>query len=138
MSDERVSEIRARLAAATQGQWIVGAGVHYGSIVAVNDDGERLDFICQDLDMDDRPEDRDLIANAPADLAYLLDRVAALEAEGNALRAMFVEAAAELRRRAEVVRGLAACANGEGGRARCDAKASAYAHAAELVERGGR
>lgn len=72
MSDSRLQEIQARLDAATAGAWEWHA--EEGAILTaagtvIGDPGAWL-----------RASDADLIAHAPDDLRYLLDRVRELEA----------------------------------------------------------
>ena len=78
---EREAEIRARLAAIPKPPWFWSAlGEHgYPQRVLCNDDG--LNLICEIFygDLDGPNPIAELIANALADLAYLLDRLSAAE-----------------------------------------------------------
>lgn len=101
MSDPRTEEIRTRLAAATPGPWHawdrgIGWEVHEGDGCA-----QRM---CMEINSEFRETfragDAALIANAPADLAYLLGRIEALEGKNAALEAV-VDAARKLVTRIE-------------------------------------
>lgn len=93
----RLDEIRARLAAATPGPWTLFAAAAESEVMAVLKPGEPRERIvtmdadhyvvtlgvdeCGDGDGPDRAvADATLIANAPADLAYLLGEVERLRA----------------------------------------------------------
>lgn len=83
---DRVQAIRARLAAATPGPWfwVSGEDGFYNRLetrlasenVGVLD-GVAFDDFTADVQAD--PADAELIASAPADLAWALDRIAHLE-----------------------------------------------------------
>ena len=80
MSDDRIAEIRARLDAATSGPWVEDNGdvmttgnTHHGPIMVALD--------C------DNEGDAPFIANAPADIAWLLDEVDAARERIALLRA---------------------------------------------------
>jgi len=78
MSDtDRLAQIEARLAAATPGPWEWDRARHGDDIltVVVAPDFPTGDERVQSVTMDALPADAVLIANAPADLRYLLDRV---------------------------------------------------------------
>ena len=84
MSDDRIAEIRARLDAATPGPWRTLDWADPPMFV-----------VAQPRDSDHWPRlascgfggDADLIANAPADIAWLLDEVDALRERVAILRA---------------------------------------------------
>lgn len=85
MSDtDRLAQIEARLDAATPGPWgRVHLGLQGGEVI--RNDSTRVRVARTYLNDDDRSsENADLIANAPADLRYLLDRLR--EAEEASLR----------------------------------------------------
>ncbi len=94
-SDARISEIRARLEKATPGDWeyALGSGRNVmTAVMAFRDDGSMVfiadclpDYALSSKERDHRP-DMEFIANAPADIAHLLERVAALEVERDGLR----------------------------------------------------
>ena len=80
---ERIAQIRARVEAATPGPWVTWPDGTEESVEAVAVGR----FVCHlNSNMRQFREDAALIANAPADLAYLLERVAALEVERDGLR----------------------------------------------------
>jgi hypothetical protein len=89
---EREAEIEARLAAATKGPWDWQAGLMaegsertyagYPQRIVAQDDGLVLIAETFDGHEDEAPPHAVLIANAPSDLRYLLDRCAALTAAG--------------------------------------------------------
>lgn len=86
--DERRQEIEARLAAASQGPW--RAYQHnYGGVYEVCDCGHDYHVVPTEggprLGESGAAADADLIAHAPADLRWLLDSLAAVEAERDAL-----------------------------------------------------
>ncbi len=69
----RIDEIKKRLAAATPGPWLKHEAYHVICKV-----GEALHgIVCR---LPPKDTDADLIANAPADLAYLIERLEAAEA----------------------------------------------------------
>lgn len=83
LTNERITEIKARLAARTPGTWFV-----FGHEVRCVDE-ELGDVIIAELFTKYRqhPEDADLIANAPADLADLIAALEAVTEERDRLRA---------------------------------------------------
>jgi ferredoxin len=103
MSEDRRAEIEARLAAATPGEWVtdfhrkrVGVGCKKVIVTTPCNAGyyekpQPIIANCLYDDSDDA-ENADFIANAPADLRWCLDAIAALTAERDELRAQ-VEAA---------------------------------------------
>lgn len=86
--DERISEIRARLEKATPGPWQTWPEGTEESVESVS----LGRFVCH-LNSNVRQfrEDAALIANAPADIAYLLARVDALTQERDYLSSCFDE-----------------------------------------------
>lgn len=80
MSAERIAEIRARLEAATPGPW--KANLYLGGAYAIDriaPNGDRLARVAVVDGMIQTPANAALIAHAPTDLAYLLDRIDKLE-----------------------------------------------------------
>jgi len=85
VTPDRLAEIRARLAAATPGPWAVHSDPTFTPLRAVAIDGPYgWDVVAERIS----PNDADLMANAPTDLAYLLaevdgarERIAILRAE---------------------------------------------------------
>lgn len=69
--DERITEIEARLATRTPGEWFVNGSKVFSSVRPWEDI----------VVLAHRDSDAVLIASAPADLRYLLDRLRAVEAE---------------------------------------------------------
>ena len=70
--NDRLTEIEARLNAATPGEWVrinEGVGIVPG--------GNVVQFLARDIAV----KNAEMIANAPADLRYLLERVRELEAQ---------------------------------------------------------
>lgn len=90
--DEKIAEIRERLAKATPGPWWYDATccnqwgeAHAGSVRAPELDG---DFIVKVEPDAERPEaDAQLIANAPSDLAWLLSELDAVRQDVKRLQA---------------------------------------------------
>lgn len=83
---DRLQEIRARLDAATPGPWeVLEESFDYTS-VRTSDYSGTYAVVYSDEGRPVHRPDADLIAHAPGDIAYLLDRVekyrAQLEAEG--------------------------------------------------------
>lgn len=75
-----IKEIRERLEATTPGPWKLDAGYLGGiNYVSAEGYGNISDYF-------KRREDARFVANAPADIAYLLDLVAELDAEIEELR----------------------------------------------------
>ena len=69
---ERLAEIQARLDAATPGEWVrINTGV--GVVLP----GSTCQFVTRETTV----RDATFIANAPTDIAYLLERVRKLEAD---------------------------------------------------------
>jgi hypothetical protein len=117
MADPKVQEIEQRLQAATPGPWAWGrtgekcTGAAVGARCFAEEDAECASPLSGDLT--DRPDDfsvsepvaflehqnanadASLIAHAPGDLRYLLDRLAALEAQRDALQGMVSRAEAK-------------------------------------------
>jgi len=89
----RIQEIEDRLAKATPGPWAWATGWHCSDSgpTYVFSEGPRYQGTHSGSSIpDDHPQvdaDADLIANAPADIAYLLDYVSDLESEAQSLRA---------------------------------------------------
>jgi hypothetical protein len=145
----REAEIRARLEAATPGPWEVQAALGTGLLHVSHADSEvGRPPIAQFAEAADAA----LIAHAPADLAYLLDRVAALAALAGAADLEAADLRAEVARlteerddareslrveREDRARTLAVLRDLTGWRTSAATRA-AYRHAADLVERGGR
>lgn len=74
MSADRIAAIRARLAAATSGKWLLDyPNAGYFTHLPGHIWSENKDLIANDVS----PVDADLIANAPCDLAWLLDELEA-------------------------------------------------------------
>ena len=73
---DRLTEIRARLDAATPGPWVVTGQ----EILTVAVDGQ-TGWESLVADVWHRDRDADLIAHAPADIAWLLDEVERLRAQ---------------------------------------------------------
>jgi hypothetical protein len=95
---EQIAAIEARLANATPGPWVdMGdIDVYAGEVRAV----EPFTAVCRDPELDDRPADRALIANAPTDLRLLLDALATRDAqlaEARTNGAIYAEALGEQR-----------------------------------------
>lgn len=95
MSD-RLAEIRARLDAATPGPWEERAQddsrcMAYSSIWAVAPGRPAVEIVATDWNDDGYPQpvqaDCDLIAHAPADIAYLLEQLAAANERADAAEA---------------------------------------------------
>lgn len=82
-TDIRLAEIRARLKEATPGPWVIGSYRGMNGYDIETADGRDLSGIHRG--MVDGRRNAELIAHAPADLAYLLDRVDRLE---NAVKAL--------------------------------------------------
>lgn len=79
---ERIAQIRARVEAATPGPWVTWPDGTEESVEAVAVGR----FVCHlNSNMRQFREDAALIANAPADLAYLLSELAAAQAREQAL-----------------------------------------------------
>lgn len=81
---DRMAEIEGRLAKATPGEWVCKHGKaqspKYRSAYVMTENGDLSGNIAfMDGMRGQRWEDGDMIANAPSDLRYLLDRVKALE-----------------------------------------------------------
>lgn len=92
MSDERIAEIRARVDAAILAEPLPWRVDHGDIVSGYGTEDERNVLSCCNIEEDALP----LIANAPADLAYLLaenarlrERVAALEAAMQAYKAAY-------------------------------------------------
>ncbi len=83
MSDERLAEIRARLEAATPGPWVASEGDGATWVDSVGRNGL---LVCNTGVISNRYSTANtrLIANAPADLAYLLAELAAAQAREQA------------------------------------------------------
>jgi len=83
MGDDRLNEIRARLDAATPGPWFIGwDGTRRFYFITANENTSGPRPWVTNLDGLVRSDrDADLIRHAPDDLAWLLDRVDALETE---------------------------------------------------------
>ncbi len=81
----REQEIEARLAAATPGPWrVVGTGTPHRGRVLVEELGRAIETIAETYCgayEGHGAANADLIANAPADIRYLLDEVARLRAD---------------------------------------------------------
>ncbi len=87
--NERIAEIRARLKAATPGEWdyVLGSGnIMLTAIKAEQGDGRSVfiadclpDYALDWAERDHRPN-MEFVANAPADLAYLLAENARIDA----------------------------------------------------------
>jgi hypothetical protein len=93
-SDEWIAEIRARLEAATPGPWQTWPDGTEESVESVSVGR----FVCHlNSNMRQYREDAALIANAPADITYLLERLDALMAERDAAVARAERAEAALR-----------------------------------------
>ena len=72
MDDQRVQEIRERLAAAVPGPWVLSTHSDYPQRIVANNDG--LVLVAETYtDPSWSTNDADLIAHAPTDLADLLD-----------------------------------------------------------------
>lgn len=80
--DNRVKEIEDRLAKATPGDWTVIK--HSWAVTGIYKGGSKIAQVPHDVEEDVYAEhvldNSELIAHAPSDLRYLLDRVKALEA----------------------------------------------------------
>jgi hypothetical protein len=123
----REAEIRARLEAATPGPWEVRAALGTGLLHVSHADSEvGRPPIAQFAEAADAA----LIAHAPADLAWLLAEVARLTEERDDARESLRVEREDRARTLAALRDLA----GYGG----ERSRAAYAHAADLVERGGR
>ncbi len=96
---DRERDIRERVAAATPGDWEWQEALYegrYNALYAIDpqDDSEIDGVVIEETlagMIIEKDADRDLIANAPADLAYLLARVAELTRDLDAARTALVK-----------------------------------------------
>ena len=103
MTDDRLAQIEARLSAATPGPWEVRHDDLTDEVHVVHDQ-EVVSYVCTVAlaDADRVEEDADLIANAPDDLRYLLDALAAERAAARGYLERAERAEAERDRSASV------------------------------------
>lgn len=87
MADPRIAEIAARVEAATPGPWAVDAEVYFGFCTVRAPDRKAVCGMPENESWPQARANAEVIARAPADLAYLLARVEAQDAEIAALRA---------------------------------------------------
>lgn len=101
-TDDRTAAIRARLAAATPAPWYWQGGETCGTTYVDHELVTQSDIVLYaapfdegGADIDGSPSDLELVANAPADLAWCLDRIAELEAQAAELLPHAFDAASD-------------------------------------------
>lgn len=87
LSEQRLSEIRARLKAATPGPWMLSEAKYSvpGEVVVSDVDGDFRSILtirADDVPVVDKDDDAAFIVNAPTDIADLLAEVERLRAHG--------------------------------------------------------